>query len=138
MPILRGHHLICLHFFDGEGYDDAFIKNLKDILHRAEDEDVEISSGADDVCAACLHLKQGRCMQADNADEDIREMDAKALTLLGPSVSDRVRWNLLQDKIPGIFRKWYSLYCIECDWRNVCEKNGFFRKTVSSGLPGVL
>lgn len=126
MPLLRGHHLICLHFFDGEGYDDVFIRNLEDTLRRAKEEDVEISSGADDVCVACLHLKHGRCMQTENADKDIREMDAKALTLLGLSISDRVSWKGFKDKIPGIFAEWYSLYCADCDWRKACEKSSFF------------
>ena len=126
MPLLRGHHLVCLHFFNGEGYDDAFIKNLENTLRRAEADEVEIASGADDVCACCLHLKQGRCEQAENADEDICEMDAKALTLLGLSISDSVGWNVLQDNIPEIFSKWYSLYCTGCNWRGACEKNDFF------------
>jgi len=126
MPLLRGHHLICLHFFDGEGYYDAFIKNLEDKLRRAEEEDVDISSGVDDVCAACFHLKQGRCEQSETADEDIREMDAKALTILGLSISDKVSWKALQDRIPRIFPEWYSLYCTDCDWRKACERNDFF------------
>ncbi len=131
MPKLRGHHLVCLHFFDGEGYDDAFIKNLEDALCRTKSEDVEIAPGADDVCAACLHLKEGRCMQSEGADKAIREMDAKALELLGLSISDRVGWKALQDRIPGIFPEWYSLYCVDCDWRDVCQKNTFFRKLMN-------
>ena len=125
MLLLRGHHLICLHFFDGEGYDDAFIKNLEATLRSAEEEDVEITSGADDVCAACLHLKEGRCMQSENVDDEISEMDAKALKLLGLSISDRISWNALQNKVPAIFPEWYSLYCIDCDWQKVCKRNGY-------------
>ncbi|MBL7031921.1 MAG: DUF1284 domain-containing protein [Nitrospira sp.] len=130
MPLLRGHHLICLHFFNGEGYDDAFIKNLADTLRLAEGEDVEISSGADDVCTACLYLKQGKCEQSDSADEDVRAMDAKALKLIGLSTSDMVSWKMIQDKIPRIFHEWYSLYCTDCDWREACEKNSFFIRLV--------
>ena len=114
MPLLRGHHLVCLHFFNGEGYDAAFIKSLEDTLRRAKDEDVDISSGADDVCTACLHLKHGRCMQTENADEEICGMDAKALKLLGFSVSDRVTWKVLKDSTLRILPEWYSLYCTGC------------------------
>ena len=128
MPLLRGHHLVCLHFYDGEGYDDAFIKNLEDTLRSAEGDEIEISAGADDVCAACLHLKGGSCMQADNADEAIRKMDSRALALLGHSVYDTVGWNVLRDKISGIFPEWYSLYCKGCGWRKACEQNSFFRE----------
>ena len=67
-------------------------------------------------------------MQTENADEAIREMDARALALLDLSISARVRWNVLQNKIPGIFPEWYSRYCTDCDWRGVCEKNIFFRE----------
>lgn len=126
MPLLRGHHLICLHFFDGEGYDEGFIKNLEDTLRRAEEEDVEITAGADDVCAACFHLKEGRCMQSEGADDEIRGMDVRALALLGLSIGDKVRWRAFKGGIARIFPEWHSLYCIDCDWRRVCEKNAFF------------
>lgn len=33
---LRGHHLICLHFYRGEGYSREFVENLEDIVRRAK------------------------------------------------------------------------------------------------------
>jgi len=45
---LRGHHLICLNFFRGEGYSEDFIKNIYSVMKK---EKVEIVKGADDVCA---------------------------------------------------------------------------------------
>jgi hypothetical protein len=128
MPKLRGHHLICLHFFQGQGYDEAFIKNLNNILDRVEEDRITISSGADDVCASCLYLKQGRCRQEENTDEVIPEMDFKALELLGVSPGDTVEWNTLRNRIPGKFSEWFSLYCRECDWKGACEKVGFFQR----------
>ncbi len=128
MPLLRGHHLICLHFFHGEGYDEAFIKNLRNTLSRAEKEEITISSGADDVCTSCLYLKQSRCRYAENADEEILKMDTKALALLSLSRIDKVRWNTLKNKIHEIFSEWFFLYCTECDWRGACEKNTFFQQ----------
>ena len=128
MPSLRGHHLVCLHFFDGEGYDEAFIKNLKNLLHRVEEEEITISSGADDVCKSCPYLKQSKCLYAENSDEEIIEMDTKALSLLALSHGDKVEWCALKEKIRKIFPEWFSLYCIECDWRNACEKNASFQK----------
>ena len=132
MPLLRGHHLVCLHFFKGQGYDEAFIKNLEKTLHTAENEDVTVSPGADDVCAACPRLKGGRCEYSDNADEEISEMDMNALSLLSLSVSDSIRWNKLLEYIPGIFPEWYSLYCIECEWKGACENNTFFQELLKA------
>ncbi len=36
MLYLRGHHLICLHFFPGYGYDASFVESLRNVLKRAE------------------------------------------------------------------------------------------------------
>ena len=59
---LRGHHLICLPFFTGDGYNPEFIRNLKEILIRAQSgEEVEVCSGVDDVCTMCPFLKERRC-----------------------------------------------------------------------------
>lgn len=128
MPLLRGHHLVCLNFFNGEGYDETFIKNLKTLLARVEEEEITISSGADDVCRSCPYLKEKKCLYAKNSDEDIMGMDAKALSFLALSHGDKVKWEELKDKTAKIFPEWFSLYCKECDWRNACEKNASFQK----------
>jgi len=128
MPLLRGHHLICLQFFNGEGYDETFIKNLRDTLKRTSNEEITISSGADDVCESCSYLKKDRCGYSENADKEILDMDKKALELLDHSYNDKVRWNELTNKLPGIFPKWFSLYCRECEWRSACEKNDLFQQ----------
>lgn len=135
MLSLRGHHLVCLHFFNGKGYDDAFIKNLRNILARADDEDVTIISGADDVCTSCPHLREGRCDYTEDADADIREMDKKALDLLNLSNTGQARWDELRDLVCKIFPEWYSLYCSECDWIETCERNVFFRKMLKNKAP---
>ena len=131
MIALRGHHLICLHFFSGEGYDEAFADNLRKILSRAEIEDVEITSGADDVCNACPHLCHGRCEHSDGADEYIRKMDAMAIDLLNLPIRDKVRWTALKESVHVILHQWHDLYCSECDWRAACEKNELFRGILS-------
>jgi hypothetical protein len=132
MLSLRGHHLVCLHFFTGEGYDEAFIINLRNIMTRADDEDITITSVADDVCISCLHLREGRCAHTEDADADIREMDKKALDLLNLSDTGQARWDELRDPVRKIFPEWYSLYCSECDWREACEKNVFFREMLKN------
>ncbi len=134
MPTLRGHHLVCLHFFTGKGYDEAFIRNLRTIMTRTDDEDVTITSGADDVCTSCLHLREGRCYYTKDADADIREMDEKALELLKLPDTGRTGWDKLRAMVRNIFPEWYSLSCSECDWRETCEKNDFFQELLKKHL----
>jgi hypothetical protein len=131
MPILRGHHLICLHFFRGEGYNKTFINNLKKVIDLAEKEIVTISKGADDVCKHCDYLKQGRCESSDNAEKAIQKMDIKALALLGHSDGDKLNWAELKDDVKSIFSDWYFQYCTECEWRKACGKDKYFKELLN-------
>jgi hypothetical protein len=128
MPALRGHHLICLHFFDGSGYDREFIANLEKTIRDADDKEVEILSGADDICIKCPYLKNAACTTTENADEDIMEMDRRALELLSLSVGNRMRWGKIEQRLRHAFPEWYIRYCSDCEWINTCEKNTLFRK----------
>ena len=62
---LRGHHLVCLHFFRGEGYSAEYVENLTRILERVEaGAEIGVSAEADDVCGVCPSLKGGKCSYA--------------------------------------------------------------------------
>lgn len=120
---LRGHHLICLHLFRGEGYDPEFIENLMKILERAEaGEAIVVSKGADDVCKMCPYLEERTCLYDKDSDAEMREMDKTALKLLGLRTEDEIRWLNIRKKLPDVFPEWAQKYCMECDWRWACEK----------------
>ncbi len=122
---LRGHHLICLHFFQGKGYNPEFIENLRRIRKRVEaGEEIEVSSEADDVCKRCPYLKAGKCLYDKEADIEIKEMDRTAMKLLSAKNLERVTWMNIKKKIPEIFSQWSRKYCTDCDWREVCEAKG--------------
>ena len=86
---LRGHHLICLHFFRGEGYNKDFVENLRRIIEKAESEFVRVVNGADDVCKKCPYNVNGICNYSETSEEEVRELDELALNLL--SIKDRMR-----------------------------------------------
>jgi hypothetical protein len=127
MVRLRGHHLICLHFFSGEGYDAAFIENLKHVMKRAESEDIAVCGEADDVCKKCPYRKGHACKYKESAADDIKVMDRMALSLLGTEKGATVRWEGIKGKIPEIFSRWHRNQCPECDWKQACEKNKFYK-----------
>jgi hypothetical protein len=128
MPRLRGHHLICLHFFNGEGYNPEFVENLMDVMEETKSGDVEISPGADDICEGCPHLKQFRCRYTEDADEGIREMDKRALELLKVREGSKVKWQEIQKRIPELFHSWYRAYCTTCGWKWACERDASYRQ----------
>jgi hypothetical protein len=124
---LRGHHLICLHFFNGEGYNPEFIVNLNELLKRAEaGVEIDVYSGADDVCRKCPYLKGKICLYDTNAESGIREMDETALKLLNVNERASIAWEGIKKKIPGVLITWSIKYCSKCNWRGVCEKDSDF------------
>ena len=126
---LRGHHLICLHFFRGEGYNTKFIENLRKILQKAEDrEKIKVHPGADDVCTVCPHLTEGKCFYNEDADSGIKEMDRFALQLLKLEAGENILWQEISIKIPDMFGEWYRRYCRGCSWKWACEEKEGFKK----------
>ncbi|MEW6163387.1 MAG: DUF1284 domain-containing protein [Nitrospirota bacterium] len=126
---LRGHHLICLHFFSGKGYNSEFVSNLRKVLERAEaGEEIEVCSGADDICKKCPYLKEERCLYGRDAEDEIGEMDRRAIKLLSLKARRRVRWVDIKEKIPEILHEWSRDYCKECDWRKACGHRAWSRE----------
>ena len=130
-PIFRGHHLICLHFYNGEGYNAEYIEHLTNTLTIAEEGVIEICADADCICNVCPHLRDGACMHYENADADIRRMDATALELLKLTPGTSVSWKVVRVKVEKIFHEWYGLYCKDCNWITACRKNERFRKLIT-------
>ena len=114
---LRGHHLICLNFFRGEGYSEEFIKNIYSVIGKQK---VEIVNGADEVCAVCPYLKDDKCSSNEYTDEKILFQDREALRLLEFKSGMIVDWKTISLKIPDIVEEWKALFCLDCGYRKVC------------------
>lgn len=118
---LRGHHLICLHFYRGEEAEPAYRKNLLEIIFRAENnERITAIIGPDDVCSCCPYLSGIRCSFEKGSDSAIRIMDEKALELLNLEPGVSVNWSALKKKIAGVLEVWKADYCGDCAWSAAC------------------
>lgn len=124
---VRGHHLICLNFFSGEGYDEDFVRNLEQVVSELKSGvTFQIVYGSDDICYRCPNLKNNKCYYKEDSDEGILRMDMVALDLLKVRIGQRLRWDEIEVNIAKVLRKWKSLYCNLCEWRYVCEKKDKF------------
>ncbi len=120
MSRLRGHHLICLNFFRGEGYSPEFIENIGNILNHSQ---IHVVFGADDVCAMCPHLKDDTCLYSEDSEEHVTELDQMAYRLLEIHPGEVTEWKSLKEKLPFVMKIWKNFVCRDCDWKNVCEGN---------------
>lgn len=123
MISFRGHHLVCLHFFQGEGYSREFVDNLRHLLQKAdEDGEIVVVEGADDVCRACPHLEGNRCSHKQDSDREVRRLDGDALRLLEVKPGDRIKWQDLRLKVQSASDEWFALFCGGCDWKDLCSR----------------
>lgn len=123
---LRPHHLVCLQFYRGEGYDEQFVSNLDDVLSRLRGEAAVIVTGADDVCAACPGLSaQGLCEDPHGGEVEIARLDALACELLGIGRGDRLSLAQAAERLEDdavATGRWRFEACGDCEWEDVCEQ----------------
>lgn len=121
MITLRGHHLVCLHFFKGKGYSEEFAKTVDEITKRLKAGEVfKLVYGADDLCISCPHLKNERCSYSRGAENEVREMDRYAVNKLNVSPYNVLKWDKLKKRIKTITTQWKKRYCNECEWWKTC------------------
>jgi hypothetical protein len=120
---IRGHHILCLNFYRGFGYNQEFVKNVSEILRRVQGKKIKIVDGCDDICSACPHMHGGRCEKHEGAEEEVTKMDLDVLVRLGLSPTTRVNFDdvslLVKKKIkPSDIKE----ICKDCDWLEICMK----------------
>ena len=119
---LRPHHALCVGFFQGKGYSEAFVENMASVIGalRASDPLLTLRSAADPLCGSCPHNHGGVCESADK----VARYDAAVLRLLGlrngaalrrSELSARVRERILA---PGRLGE----VCGDCQWYEICSQ----------------
>jgi len=121
---LRGHHLICLHFFHGKGYSAEFVVNLMRTIESLDERLGIVVDGADDVCGACpSKLDEKKCILLSENHHEVspRELDALALELLDMTPGDEIDFAQIRHQIPGLLSEWRERACAGCDWEPTCK-----------------
>ena len=75
---LRPHHINCIFFYRGLGYDEKFTKNMNTItglLKIKGDTEIKLINNCDDLCMACPNNKKCIC----ESEEHVRSFDKKKL-----------------------------------------------------------
>lgn len=126
MVRLRGHHLLCLLTFVGEGYTPAFTRNYRRIAERlSAGEAIEIVAGPDDICAPMLDLPEAHCRNDDVGDRDEWALVAIAELLglpLGPGSVLVLDGNRLANLRGAFAAGAIRAACHECEWSPLCTR----------------
>lgn len=118
---LRGHHLVCLHYYHGDGLTENYKLNLQQRVARAQNgEEINITGSADDICRACPGLVGCIC-QGMPEEETIQKLDQIALAFLNHQIGDKVLWKDLEGQIKAAPASFFSSFCHECSWARYCD-----------------
>lgn len=96
---IRGHTLLCLQGFRGEGYSPDFVENMA-AIHRAVTDDpartVRVIAEPDAICGACPHLRRealpGCTLNGAGSEPDMRAQDRDVLGRLGLQAGTVLPW----------------------------------------------
>lgn len=117
---LRPHHGLCMAYFVGEGYSDAFSRHMGEILSALlAGGVVRLCCAVDEVCAACPENTGGLCRKP----EQVAGYDQSVLRLCGlregTVLSFAAFTSLVQKRIiePGLREQ----ICGECRWSGLCR-----------------
>lgn len=118
MLTVRGHHLLCMLAFSGEGYSESFTHRFREMAaaYALGDTPVTVVETPDDACAACPHSGPGGCNSAaDGPEVAVRCLDRTVIVLLGltPGV-----WSSrqLHRRIAGLTQSQLHSLCADCSW----------------------
>lgn len=131
--IIRGHTLLCLQGFRGEGYSPDFIDNMASIHARLQSHPetrVRVTDSPDHFCAACPNLKESKPLalpgRAENVgctlrgpdfERHIVSQDRQVLDLLGLRAGQEVTWAEVLQRIGSRTRgEMLDEICGDCQW----------------------
>ncbi len=120
---LRGHHLLCLLAFSGDGYSQAFIERFAKLarVYRNPKSLIEVLVSADDACAACPHGSPDGCRSAiDGPEQAVKNLDRSVLDMLGIEPGVHLARDLHQ-RLAKAGNEAIHATCKACSWYGKTE-----------------
>lgn len=126
---LRGHHLLCVHGFQGMGYSQDFIKKMEEVVRFIRDEGqdgpIQVEEQSDLLCNVCPNLGEGGCQSSYDAERKIRNMDGRVLDYLGLKKGEiYMKSHIVELTREKVTPEDLERLCYECSWfrYGVCKE----------------
>ena len=114
---LRPHHLLCTQGYEGNGYDEHFVRRMTAYvtqMRREENVRIEITLRPDDICTACPNLSDAEhCV----SDDKVLAFDRKVLEMFGLKEGETYNYQkLIRDIDNHMTRERLHSICGTCSW----------------------
>ena len=125
MLIIRPHHINCLFFFKGLGYDYNFTENMNNIRNKIlsnNDIKIKLVSHCDMICSRCPNKSSEICLFNDK----VNMLDSNTLKAYNLNEDKEYSFSYIIDNIYKSYNyeKFCSI-CSSCEWfkKGVCSKD---------------
>lgn len=116
---IRGHSLLCIQGFVGEGYSPEFVDNMMEIVASLRDDvPVTVIDGPDALCEACPNLSSDGCsLHGDGSERGVRTQDRDVMGRLGIAPGATLPWNEILARIRKLIEPDdLDEICGKCPW----------------------
>lgn len=119
--ILRGHHLLCVHGFQGMGYSPRFIEKMttivQDIRNEKIDYPIKVVATVDDACHACPHRLKEKCSADEGSQQHVLSMDQKVIDHLQLTINETYFKSELMERTKAMVKpEDLDFLCDGCSW----------------------
>ncbi len=112
---IRPHHLLCLQSFEGMGYNEEFINNMKkQISLIGECSQIELVSNLDDICKCCPLQHNFAC----STEGKVRKMDEGILKHFDLEYKIYDYKKLVKKVKSNITKNIFDDICGDCEWHS--------------------
>lgn len=133
MRRLRAHHLICMHQFQGMGYNEEFTINMMAVIEELKQDTsqmVTVLESMDDICAKCPNKLSEDICALSTPEKKSSNKDGRVLASLGLTDGESYPLSSILTKIDENIEEIYEVCCKGCGWEKQgvcsveCLKNG--------------
>ncbi|ACL69273.1 DUF1284 domain-containing protein [Halothermothrix orenii] len=125
MVQLRGHHLLCVQFFQGLGYSKEFIQKMYELLKKIEEPSTRIllTTSCDYLCQACPWHNEYTCTISSPSEElKLVERDKAVLSYFGFEEHQLITAGLYKKRVDLLLPKLdLKKICGNCRWFEICN-----------------
>lgn len=128
MRTLRGHHVLCVHGFQGMGYSPDFVKKMHEIVEEIRDDSkyfpIRVVMDLDDACGACPNKGDGFCNASRGSDEHVKQLDRRIMEHIGLEHGEQIdKHELVKRTAEKVQPEDLDILCKGCSWLSygVCK-----------------
>ena len=119
---IRPHHGLCIHFFEGKGYSENFVRHMAELIEELNTfrPEIRLVLHVDYFCYACPRNLGSICESAGK----VLQYDKNILNLCHLEENQILSWEDFQEKIffHILNAGKLSLVCSGCQWENLCTR----------------